>query len=70
LLLLLTVVFVLHGIINGYRASTLPTPCRQAGIAAGEKRAGINVKSFAAGIYFVRMVDEKEQMVRKVVVGR
>jgi len=37
-------------------------------IAAGEKRAGINVKSFAAGIYFVRLADEKEQVVRKVVV--
>ncbi|MBK5284321.1 MAG: T9SS type A sorting domain-containing protein, partial [Bacteroidia bacterium] len=37
-------------------------------IAAGEKRAALNVKSFAAGFYFVRMVDEKEQVVRKVVV--
>ena len=37
-------------------------------IAAGEKRAGINVKSFAAGFYFVRMVDENGQVVRKVVV--
>lgn len=37
-------------------------------IAAGEKRAGINVKSFAAGFYFVRVVDEKSSVTRKVVV--
>jgi hypothetical protein len=39
-------------------------------IAAGEKRAALNVKSFAAGIYFVCLADEKEQVVRKVVVQR
>ena len=39
-------------------------------IATGEKRAALNVKSFAAGFYFVRMVDEKSSVTRKVVVQR
>ncbi|MBK5284278.1 MAG: T9SS type A sorting domain-containing protein [Bacteroidia bacterium] len=32
------------------------------------QRVEINVKSFAAGFYFVRMMDESGQVVRKVVV--